>query len=342
MKKLCALLVALFLILGGQPTFAAEENSAATSTLRAIVPDVYAETSGETEIKISQNMSNDAISVTDQGAGVENSQVSITLLGNGASTRQNDGLTVVGPSDSNFQQVIQPLQVGFRILNISRNKAAPKNYSYELDLPPGSYAEIVMGTVRISRGDEILGSIKEPWALDADGNQVETHFSLNGLTLTQHLEPEEDAVYPLISDPNWGYVATYKLGVSYTVAWQRLHTCFNCYFPVSGAPSKWPSYGQLLPLYVDDLDGHHNMECVMNYATVYPTYNRWKFFATKKHMDGLGSYIIFELRKTSTGVHQLVVDAFIVNDAWGGTMNWYVEMKAKENWAKFAENLSNF
>ena len=79
----------------------------------------------------------------------------------------------------------------------------------------------------------------------------------------------------------------------------------------------------------------------MDYSVVYATSNRWKFLATKNHMDGLGSTIIFDLRRISTGANQLVVDASIVNDAFGGTMNWYVEAKARENWQIFADNLNS-
>jgi hypothetical protein len=342
MKKFFIATLIATLLQGTTPAFAASEVSDATSVLQAIVPEIYAQTSAASEVKVSQKTANGEVSVTDLGPGMENSQVSIKMPSEAQPSAQADGLTVVENTDGNFQQVIQPLEVGFRVLNISINGDAPKEYAFELDIPEGAVAELVMGTVRVNRGDEILGSIKEPWAYDGDGNIVETFFTLDGSKVTQHLKTYADTVYPVVSDPNWGYVAVYKLKGSYLVAWERLHTCFNCYFPVAGAPSRWPTYGQLLPLYVDDITGRQDMHCLMNYAVVYATSNRWKFIATKNHLDGLGSTIIFDLRKISSGANQLVVDASIVNDAYGGSMNWYVERKARETWATFADNLNSY
>ena len=65
----------------------------------------------------------------------------------------------------------------------------------------------------------------------------------------------------------------------------------------------------------------------------------WQFNATKNHVDGLGSNIIFQLRINSLGSKELVVDAYIVKDFWGGNLE-YANM-AKSNWKTFAENLSN-
>jgi hypothetical protein len=255
---------------------------------------------------------------------------------------QSDGLTVVENTDVNFQQVIQPLEVGFRVLNISINGDAPKEYAFEIDIPEGAVPELVMGTVRVNRGDEILGSIKEPWAYDGDGNTVETYFTLDESKVTQHLKTNSDTVYPVVSDPNWGYVSVHNLKGSYLVAWERLHACFNCYFPVAGAPSKWPSYGQLLPLYLDFELYQVPMECVMNYSVIYATSRRWKFLATRNHLDGYGSTIIFDLRRISSGANQLVVDAFIVNDLILGFANHIYEDNAEANWKKFADNLNRY
>lgn len=338
-KAIIAILVASILQVT-TPSFAADEFTNVTSVLHNVVPDIYAQTSDPSEVSVSQDYSNLEVSVTDKGSGLEDSQVALKMPNETRISIQSDGLTVLGQTQADFQQVIQPLDVGFRVINISKNDNAPKEYSFELDLPEGAVPELVMGTVRVNRGDEILGSIKEPWAVDADGNPVQTYFTLNELTVTQHIETQADTAYPIVSDPNWGYVAVYKLNDTYTSAWNKLHKCFNCYFPVAGAPASWPTYRQTLHLYVWDLLVFHNMECVMDYSVVYATSNRWKFLATKNHMDGLGSTIIFDLRRISSGANQLVVDASIVNDALLGTMNWYVEAKARENWQKFADNLN--
>lgn len=338
MKKI--IFATLFAILAQSvaPANAVGNASSVEALLAGVVPQVYAQTSDSSEVKITRDVSNQELGVMDNGPGIENSQVAIRVQTDGLAAIQSGDLTVIGSSQSDFQQVVQPLDVGFRVLNISKNASAPTEYSFELDLPTGATAELVMGTVRVVRGDEILGSIKEPWALDAAGNVVETWFSLDGTEVTQHLTPLSVSSYPIVSDPNWGYIGVWNLNGSYKVAWERLHTCFNCYFPVAGAPSKWPIFGQLLPLKV----GVINMECRMNYVFTATKYYRWKFLATKNHLDGEGSNIIFDLRVLSTGQSQLVVDAFIVRDIplLGG--NEAYELLARLNWANFATNLNSY
>lgn len=314
------------------------QPSNVSSVIQDIVPDIYAQTSPSSEVSISEDLEQQEISVHDQGEGIENSEVEISLGNSGERSFQQDGLRFVASNDPNAQQIIQPLSEGFRILNVSFNELAPKEYSFELKLPAGAYPEMVMGTVRINRGDEILGSIKEPWARDANGTLVETYFTVKEFTVTQHLVTNTETLYPVISDPNWGYVGIWNLTGSYKVAWERLHLCFDCYFPVEGAPSHWPKFGQILPLKV----GIINMECAMNYVFTATTYYRWKFIATKNHLDGEGSNIIFDLRVTSTGKSQLVVDAFIKNDIPLPGGNEAYEIMARLNWYRFATNLNTY
>ena len=329
----------IFMTLGGANSTAADIPRETLSTiLETVVPEVYSQTAASSEIALSNTSR--SVEISDVGTGHENSDVSIQIPSTSIVAKSEDGLSYIGASSADSQQVVQPLDEGFRILNISKNENSPTEFSYILNLPAGATAEMNMGTVRVTRGDEILGSIKEPWAVDASGKQIETYFTLEGNTLTQHVKINSSANFPIISDPNWGYVATYALTTSHVVSWERLHNCFNCYFPVDGAPSKWPAFGQRLPLTVTQLGIVSNMECTMNYILTSTTYYKWKFLATKNHIDGLGSNIIFELRKTSTGKYQLVVDAWIVNDFWGGNLTY--EILAKSNWQTFADNLNRF
>ncbi|NJC21413.1 hypothetical protein BJ994_000489 [Arthrobacter pigmenti] len=57
--------------------------------------------------------------------------------------------------------------------------------------------------------------IKKPWALDASGKKLITHYTVEGNTLIQHVETE-NATYPIVADPSvqwvpfphlalWGY-----------------------------------------------------------------------------------------------------------------------------------------
>lgn len=52
-----------------------------------------------------------------------------------------------------------------------------------------------------------VGRIAAPWAVDAEGKELPTSYSLDGETITQHVETRE-ATYPVVADPavtvGWG------------------------------------------------------------------------------------------------------------------------------------------
>lgn len=45
-----------------------------------------------------------------------------------------------------------------------------------------------------------LGHVEAPWAVDADGTRLATSYSLDGGTLTQHVNTT-GAAYPIVTDP---------------------------------------------------------------------------------------------------------------------------------------------
>src|SRR5579884_3594791 len=49
---------------------------------------------------------------------------------------------------------------------------------------------------------QITSSIAAPCAKDATGKPVPTSFTVHGNTLTQHLNPGPDTVYPILADPD--------------------------------------------------------------------------------------------------------------------------------------------
>ncbi|MEK6344878.1 MULTISPECIES: DUF4258 domain-containing protein [Curtobacterium] len=57
-------------------------------------------------------------------------------------------------------------------------------------------------TVRNADGD-LLGIVGEPWAVDAAGNAVPTHFEVDGSTLVQHVQPDASTRFPVVADPFW-------------------------------------------------------------------------------------------------------------------------------------------
>lgn len=50
--------------------------------------------------------------------------------------------------------------------------------------------------------DTIIATIDAPWAVDANGNQVPTHYDINGSTLTQVIQPDSNTAFPVTADPS--------------------------------------------------------------------------------------------------------------------------------------------
>lgn len=81
---------------------------------------------------------------------------------------------------------------------------APTEYVFDFEMPSGwSLVERADGSLTFvdSEGD-ITGTIAPPWAVDADGNEVETSFALRGTNTLVQTVKHEGASYPVVADPS--------------------------------------------------------------------------------------------------------------------------------------------
>jgi hypothetical protein len=91
--------------------------------------------------------------------------------------------------------------------------SAPSRYAFPLSLPAGSAAALQPdGSLLITRAGQPLGSFRPPWARDATGRALPTHYTLagrarTGYVLTQHVATP-GATFPVTADPHytWGWV----------------------------------------------------------------------------------------------------------------------------------------
>jgi hypothetical protein len=125
----------------------------------------------------------------DEGAEVANGVV--------AYDNNNGSITVPTVKDDGTIQVA----------TIIEGPDAPTSYSYELDL--GGYARPAVldnGGILFmdSSGSFVLG-VAPPWALDANGASVPTHYELTNGRVTQVVEHRTSQVaYPVVADPILG------------------------------------------------------------------------------------------------------------------------------------------
>ncbi|WP_146088090.1 hypothetical protein [Rathayibacter sp. AY1B5] len=185
--------------------------------------------------------------------------------------------------------------------------------------------------------------VEKPWARDASGADVSTHFEVDGDYLRQIIESPEDVRYPLVADPAWSHTMDYGIGSTTPgVAQKVLHGCFNCYFPVPGAPRDFPAAGGDSPLSI----GLMNLHCTFKQERVgpfpdEPTYS-FMFDSAEGHVDGLGSRITFAFfKKPGEGTFTLSVHGYIVNDNPGGFGRPAYLTGAAGQWSIFQKNMSN-
>ncbi|MGL4340408.1 MAG: DUF2599 domain-containing protein [Rhodoglobus sp.] len=129
--------------------------------------------------------------------------------------------SVVYKDASSANQTVQPTTDGFRIHTVLKDASAETEVVHPVSLPTGAklVAEADMpeasnlpegttlsGSVYIvdMEGD-IIGGFASPWAKDANGARVLTHYEIRGANLIQVIEHRRiGTVYPVVADPYLG------------------------------------------------------------------------------------------------------------------------------------------
>ncbi|MGO4536022.1 hypothetical protein [Leifsonia sp. 2MCAF36] len=90
---------------------------------------------------------------------------------------------------------------------VIRNAHAPKRYDYPLTLLTGQKLRLNKdgsAVVLDAAGTRILG-FAAPWAKDAKGHPVPTHYVVTGTTLTQVIAFGQSTAFPVVADPSVSY-----------------------------------------------------------------------------------------------------------------------------------------
>lgn len=150
------------------------------------------------EVAIPSDLS-DGISLPDAGVSIH--------LASGDVERQ---ASEIGDSSAFYPNVREETDVvvtatptGVETYTHLRSPDAPKQETYELDLPNGSSL-----TRTPAGGAEVTGAdgnpvltIEAPWAIDAEGTQVPATIDVEGHSVTVSVAPASDAAYPILLDP---------------------------------------------------------------------------------------------------------------------------------------------
>ncbi|MGO4300210.1 DUF4258 domain-containing protein [Leifsonia sp. RAF41] len=128
----------------------------------------------------------------------------LTLPGSATAHRPNGDLmvgTTYGPS---FTTSVQDAGGGaYRALIHLESAAASGEFPFTFG-PTVDLIGLEDGGVALRDADgNLTSTIAPPWAVDATGSPVDTYFSIDGNTITQHLRPTSATVYPVVADPFW-------------------------------------------------------------------------------------------------------------------------------------------
>lgn len=319
----------------------------ALAVIAQVAPEITGVESGEADVAINDGTVSRTRSATRPAVSVsspdELQATGIRILDAVGSAKEVTGISVFNTDSASARSYVQPTPTGVRLLTALNSRSAPTEYTYEFDVQTGTQAlDIGGGILSLEQPDgSSAGLIMPAWARDAAGKELSTRYSWNENVLTQTIDLDvPNIVFPVLADPNWSYSFRTTTG-STTPAqgWSLLHNCFNCYFPVAGAPRAFPTLGSLLPLrvgWVGVIDA--DFTCLMD--RIEPADRMWKFAAWGKHVDGFGSWIAFGLHKNALNQNVLEVGAFIVNDLPMGIPNPIYTEAAVMNWQGFANNLA--
>jgi hypothetical protein len=114
------------------------------------------------------------------------------------------GALTINPTTRDPNASVTPDLADGRYLITADNPDAPTDYTFELSMPKGAQAvtNALGGVDVVDHGGEVIQRLATPWARDATGRPVPTSFTVKGNTLTQHIAPEANSIYPILADPD--------------------------------------------------------------------------------------------------------------------------------------------
>jgi hypothetical protein len=294
-----------------------------------------------------------AITVSTTPADSAPMSVGFHLDGATTETGTDAGVTSFATSDADVARYVSEAPEGASVVTAYAAAQAGYVSTTTFDFAPGEHPQAKPGGgYYLTDGTDVFGSIAPAWAEDAAGQSLPTSYRWDGSTLVQTVDVPASAQFPVVADPAWSYTwtAVVKFGSPKDLH-TRMHSCFNCIFPVTGAPKAFPTPGTDLPLTVSAVGipgvATLNFHCTFGqeqYLTANPLYPNgdfaFYFNAAKGHVDGLGSMISFDWWTGASDPvagekMRFTVTASIVNSNPAGVPRAVYEAGAKSTWAKF-------
>lgn len=210
----------------------APADVAATIDAPLLVGGESTVTINQLEVEVSRTAA-DGVSVS-AGEGV--ATIGLPFADQASAGSTTDPGTVTYDNGNATSSVVLVHDTGsVQVATIIDNADAPTRYDYPIDLPEGSSLVLKDGGAEVidDATGEVVGRFAAPWAKDATGKDVPTHYELNGQSLTQVVDHNSSFAYPVVADP------MYKTYVSYLTKAQVVNM-YNGLKGVSNACSLAP------------------------------------------------------------------------------------------------------
>lgn len=233
-RQMICFLAAGALVLGGltAPAFAADATGPEAVVTTAEVAQVLMEIPGllaqSDAVKSTSDADSAATSTTagttvdipkDASEGVtvgraDGPAMTIALPGADDGTRGKlvaPGTVAYGSSGGSSNAVQATEDGGARMLTVIAEPNAPTEYAYGINVDGGGRVALTEGGGAAVYGPDgqPLSVVAAPWAKDAEGRAVPTHFAVKDGMLVQVVDHNRPGVaYPVTADPWWSWLAT--------------------------------------------------------------------------------------------------------------------------------------
>ncbi|APZ33292.1 hypothetical protein BOH66_02560 [Microbacterium aurum] len=175
----------------------------------------------------------------------------------------------------------------YGLATVLADESAGDRFSYELQSPADLHIEIgESGGALFLEGDDVVGGAYAPWAIDAAGVEVPTHYVVEDGALVQVVDHTGGGfTYPIIADPTYygeslisSVVTRYpaagrELSVHTSTWWKTTATFGGTVISITVRNQVTDEFARITPSPWDTTGGRQQVSCHAYYATLKDPWN---------------------------------------------------------------------